>query len=134
MPELKTIKETLAEAKNAENLEQPETAAGLYEKALQQDKLNQDAYNRLMIIYRKLKDKKKELQVINSAVKAYKDFYASKKRTSKSITALSNKLNKSIGLIDKKGNTLYVPEPIATWQKRKELLEKKDDKKKKKKK
>ncbi|MEP6594853.1 MAG: hypothetical protein ABJA71_02855 [Ginsengibacter sp.] len=123
--EVKTVKEALTEAKAAEDSGQPETAAELYEKTLQNDQLNEYAYNRLMIIYRKLKDKKKELQIINKAIKAYKDFYASKKNTTKSVTAISNKLNRSFGFTDKKGNTLYIPEPIATWQKRKELLERK---------
>lgn len=124
----KTIKEIISEGKAAEDSGQTETAAQLYEQALQEDRLNEYAYSRLMIIYRKLKDKKKELQIINTAITAYKEFYASKKRTSKSIAAISNKLNKSVGLADKKGNTLYTPEPIATWQKRKELLEKKKKK------
>ena len=120
--EVKPVKQIIVEAKDAENSEQPETAIELYQQALKQDKLNEYAYNRLMIIYRKLKDKKKELKVIDDALKAYKQFYKSKKRTSKSITDISNKLNKSFGLADKKGNLLYSPEPIATWEKRKELL------------
>ena len=129
MPEVKTVKETITEAKAAEDAGEPETAIGIYEQALQLDQLNEYAYNRLMIIYRKLKDKKKELQIINTAVKAYQKFYSSKKRTTKSITEISNKLNKSFGLADKKGTALYTPEPIATWQKRKELLERKKKKK-----
>ena len=129
VPEVKTVKETIAQAKAAEEGEQPETAVGFYEQALQLDQLNEYAYNRLMIIYRKLKDKKKELLIIDAAIKAYKEFYASKKHATKSITAISNKLNKSFGLADKKGTALYTPEPIATWLKRKELLEKKKKKK-----
>ena len=82
-----------------------------------------------MIIYRKKKDVKNELQIINTAIKAYKEFYASKKHATKNITAISNKLNKSFGFTDKKGNTLYTPEPIATWLKRKDLIEKKKKKK-----
>ena len=122
--EVKAVKEIITNAKTAEDAGEPERAAELYEQALQQDKLNEYAYNRLMIIYRKLKNKKKELQVINSAIDGYEEFYASKKHTTKSITTISNKLNKSFGLADKKGHALYRPEPIATWQKRKELLQK----------
>ena len=127
--ELKTVKETITEAKAAEDFGKSDTAVELYEQALQKDRLNEYAYNRLMIIYRKLKDKKKELHIINTAIKVYKEFYASKKRSTKSIKEISNKLNRSFGFTDKKGNTLYTPEPIATWQKRKELLEKKKTKK-----
>jgi tetratricopeptide (TPR) repeat protein len=129
VPEVKTVKETIAQAKAAEEGEQPETAVEFYEQALQLDQLNEYAYNRLMIIYRKLKDKKKELQIINTAIKAYQKFYSSKKHTTKSIKAISDKLNKSFGLADTKGTALYTPEPIATWQKRKELLERKKKKK-----
>lgn len=127
--EVKTVKETITEAKAAEDSGKHETAVGFYEQALQIDHLNEYAYNRLMIIYRKLKDKKKELQIINTAIKAYKKFYASKKYATKSIAAISDKLNRSFGLTDKKGIVLYTPEPIATWQKRKELLEKRKKKK-----
>ncbi|MEO5984840.1 MAG: hypothetical protein ABIP80_05005 [Ferruginibacter sp.] len=126
--ETKPVKEIITEAKTAEDSGQLETAAELYNQALQQDELNEYAYNRLMIIYRKKKDVKNELHIINTAIKAYKDFYASKKHITKNISAISNKLNKSFGLTDKKGNTLYTPEPIATWLKRKELIEKKKKK------
>ena len=120
-----TVKEILTEAKTAEDSGESENAVELYGQALQQDKLNEHAYNRLMIIHRKAKDKKKELQIINSAIKAYKEFYASKKRTTKNITAISNKLNKLIGLIDKKGNHTYDPEPLGKWKKRKGIVAKK---------
>jgi len=56
--EVKTVKETITEAKAAEDSGETESAVELYEQALQQDKLNEYAYNRLMIIYRKSKDKK----------------------------------------------------------------------------
>src|SRR5438309_4708473 len=95
--EVKTIKETLADARAAEESQQYDTAAELYQQILKQDTLNQEAYNRLMIIYRKQKDKKKELSIINTAIKAYQKFYKSKKHTNKSITEISNKLNKAFG-------------------------------------
>jgi len=127
--EAKPVKNIITEGKAAENSGQLETAEELYEQVLQQDALNEYAYNRLMIIYRKKKDVSKELQIINTAIKAYREFYASKKHITKNITAISNKLNKSFGFTDKKGNMLYTPEPIATWLKRKELIERKKKKK-----
>ena len=131
MHEAKPIKETLADARAAEGDEDYATAAELYQHVLKQDNLNQDAWNRLMIIYRKQKDKKKELAVISDAIRTYEKFYRSKTRTTKNITELSNKLNKAFGFTDRQGNALYVPEPLATWQKRKQLLEKKKATKKK---
>ena len=54
--------------------------------------------------------------------KYYKDH--SGKHT-KEVEAISEKLNKSFGLVDKKGTKLYNPEPIGRWQKRKEIVNKK---------
>ena len=70
MPE--TLKEIIAEAKDAENSEDTETAIKLYEQALQQDKLNEHAYSRLMIIYRRLKDKKKEYSMNFASISEHK--------------------------------------------------------------
>jgi len=42
---------------------------------LKKDPLHTDAYDRLMIIYRKEKDYKKELSVINSGIKVFEKFY-----------------------------------------------------------
>jgi hypothetical protein len=44
------------------------------------------------------------------------------------VDALSAKLNKSLGLVDKKGTKLYSPEPIGKWQKRKKVVNKKLEK------
>ena len=46
-------------------------------------------------------------------------------KPSKKISDISKKLNKAFHLVDKKGNSLYNPEPINRWQKRKEVVEKK---------
>jgi len=127
--ETKPIKEMLAEAKTAEAEENPDEAIALYEQVLQQDELNETAYNRLMVIYRKQKDNKKELAIINIALSVYQKFYKAQQRTTKTITTHSNKLNKAFGFTDKKGNNINLPEPVATWQKRKELLIKKKMKK-----
>ncbi len=77
-----------------------------------------------MIMYRKLKDYKKELAVIDRGIKAFEDFYGSKVSKSKKAAEISNKLAKSLGLIDKKGNSTYDPEPIGKWKKRRLVVEK----------
>lgn len=127
--EAKPIKEIMAEAKAAEDAQQFDIAERLYQNVLQQDSLNEHAFSRLMIIYRKQKEKKKELDLIDDAISAYQQFYKAKQHRTKTITTISNKLNKAFGLTDRKGNALYLPEPIATWQKRKESLEKRKKKK-----
>ena len=101
-------------------------AAAAYERALKEKPVNELAFNRLMILYRKLKDQRKELYTINSAIKTFEDFYTPKgsKHGSK-VSKLSLALAKSTGLVDKKGKNIFDPEPIAKWKKRKMLLEKK---------
>jgi len=82
-----------------------------------------EAYDRLMIVYRNLKDFKKELFTIEHGIKAYQEFYNSKTSKSKKVIDITSKLAKSMGLVDKKGNTTYEPEPIGKWRIRRLLLE-----------
>jgi hypothetical protein len=44
---------------------------------------------------------------------------------SKKISEISSILNKAFHLVDKKGSSLYAPEPIDRWEKRKGVVEKK---------
>lgn len=71
-----------------------------------------------------MKAVKKELNTINTAIRAYEQFYKSRSSKSKKIIDISSKLNKAVGLLDKKGQRIYEPEPIAGWRKRKDMLEK----------
>ena len=122
----KTLKEILSEAKEAEIAENFESAIYLYKEAIATDSLNEQAYDRLMMIFRKQKKYKNELDIIKKGIKVFEGFYNSKKtRRSRTITEISNRLNKTIGLSDKKGNSLYSPEPISKWKKRKLIVEKK---------
>lgn len=123
-----SINELTDEAREAENT--VPKAIELYNEILKRDPLNTNSYDRLMIIYRKEKDYKKELSIINSGIKAFENFYkAESGKPSKKVTEISQKLNKAFQLVDKKGVALYNPEPIARWQKRKETVEKKIRKK-----
>ena len=89
-----------------------------YGDIIKNNPLAEKAYDRLMIISRKEKDYKNELRIINNGIKAFENFYRSKKSGSKKIAEISNKLNRSFGFTDKKGNAIYEPEPIARWKKR----------------
>ncbi len=119
----------LQKAQQAEADAELEQAASLYEELIKDEPRNELAYHRLMIIYRKLKQPKDELRIINSGIKAFQQFYQSqvKKRVGRSakVAQLSKALLKSAGLADKKGISTYDPEPIAAWKKRKALVEKK---------
>ena len=121
-----SIKQILSMAEQEEANNDNPSAVALYNKAIKADALNIYAYDRLMKIFRKLKDYKKELAIINSGIKAYEQFYKNEEKgRSKKVSEISQKLNKSFGLTDKRGNSLYNPEPIARWKIRKLTVEKK---------
>jgi tetratricopeptide (TPR) repeat protein len=125
MAEATTKKDLIAKAKELEDAQELEQAAEIYEQVFSKDALEAEAYDRLMIVYRKLKEYKKELAVIDRGIAAFEEFYESKVSKSKKVIEISNKLAKSFGLIDKKGNSTYDPEPIGKWKKRRSIVEKK---------
>lgn len=121
--------ETLSKARDAESAGKLEDAAGHYEQLIKDNSSDEFVFDRLMILYRKLKLYKEELRTINKGIKVFEDIY--KKRTGRKsakqekLTTLSNAFMKSAGLKDKKGNLLYMPEPLSRWMKRKAVVEKK---------
>ncbi|HUS00424.1 MAG TPA: hypothetical protein VMY77_01785 [Chitinophagaceae bacterium] len=124
MGKVLSIKKTIEEATEAEEKADDSLAIKDYESAIDANPLLEKAYDRLMILYRKEKDYKNELRLINSGIKAFENFYKSRKSGSKKIAEISKKLNRSFGFTDKKGNAVYDPEPIARWKKRKVTVEK----------
>ena len=126
MPEEPSVKDMVISAKQAEAALENESAIALYEKIIKTDPLNEFAYDRLMILFRKTKNSKREIGIIKLAVNTFEKFYKSKLKSTKKISEISNRLNRSIGLVDKKGQSIFDPEPIAKWKKRKMILEKKN--------
>ncbi len=122
-----SVKDLMERAHQAEADEELEHASELYEQVIKDDPTNEFGYDRLMIVYRKLKEYKKELRIINAGIKAFENYYKSKSKHSKSkkVADLSNAFLKSSGLADKKGNHLYDLEPIGKWKKRLVVVEKK---------
>ena len=102
------------------------------EKAIREYKLiaiayptNEKAFNRLMILFRKLKQTKDELYWINKAIQNFSDQPSQKKHPpNSSIARLSKIISRSTGLTDKKGNASHVPPEIDKWLKRKALISK----------
>ena len=118
----------LDKAKELEAEGNLERAAGIYETLIKDNKADEYPFDRLMIIYRKLKKTKEELKTINKGIRVFEDHYKKPlRKTAKQekLTTLSNAFMKSAGLKDKNGNLLYVPEPISRWMKRKNVVEKK---------
>jgi hypothetical protein len=106
--------------------EDREQAVNEYKRIAAVYPLNEKVYDRLMILYRQLKMPKEELFWINKAIRTFEEkFKAGMSTPSPKIASISKSLIRSMGLADKKGKSYYLPEPIARWTKRKELLEKK---------
>ncbi|MEO6613263.1 MAG: hypothetical protein ABIT05_15370 [Chitinophagaceae bacterium] len=102
-----------------------EEAAKL-EKLILRQPTNAAACNRLMAIYRKLKDPGKELKVINKVIKAFEAKFQTRiPGYDKKVIRLSKALRKMTGLADEKGNNLYQWGDLGKWKKRKELILKK---------
>ena len=109
---------------------QPSEDITLYEQQIKSGTVDPFPYDRLMIYYRKQKDLKKELQIINRALKVFTDHLKTKTgkllkggKSQAAIKRLSAKINLSSGLIDKKGNPTYLPEPLPRWTKRKQAVQ-----------
>ena len=125
-PELPAKDDLQGMAKYMENEGNLAEAAKLYEVILKAHPGNEHSYNRLMMIYRKQKDFKKELKVINDGIKTFQELYTpSSVGKHKNIVKLSKQLNMLTGLTDKKGKSLYDAEPIGKWKKRKQVVLKK---------
>src|SRR5690606_30038254 len=93
------------------------------------DKLNVDAYNRLMVLFRKQKDYKKEHQIIKKALLAFeneiKENQREWKKTNRKSADLSENLAKALGLLDNLGDPIYDDPQMMTWRKRLRVVEQK---------
>ncbi len=102
-------------------------AVKAYEQDIRKNPLHEDSYRRLLIIYRKLKQPQNEWRVLMKGISTWEAFYKPKGSAapSKKISSLSAALLKTTGLSDRKGKPVYLPEPLAGWEKRKKALGKK---------
>ena len=116
----------LQKAKEAESENDLQQAAGFYKQVIRQKPLDIHAYDRLMIIYRKMKDYPGELQVISKGIRAFENYYSKRSQKisrNKKVVSLSNALLKTVGV---KGQKLeYLPEPLGRWKKRMEVVKNK---------
>jgi hypothetical protein len=120
------------EAREAELNDELDKAIALYEKNVQEPVADPFAFDRLMVIYRKQKAYKEELRVIKKGIELFaeqtrqqlKENISGKKNASQ-LVKLSNAFMKGAGLVDKKGNDTYLPEPVNKWTNRKSVVEKK---------
>jgi hypothetical protein len=119
----------LKEARQAEENNDTAGAAKFYQQLIRKQPHLEEAYGRLMVIYRKQKDYEAELDVINKGIRAFEEFY--KQRSEKVLGGhkgaqrLSSALARALGQSGKKGSELLYPQPIPKWLKRQEVVEKK---------
>lgn len=106
-----------------------------YREDVEKGVIDPHPYDRLMIHYRKEKDYAAELKLIKKAISTFKKHYTDLQRTSikkkkSKIQELSRQFSKTAGLTDKKGNEIYLPEPLPKWIKRQATVEQKMSRKK----
>lgn len=129
----KTLNEWLTLAKEKESGKKIDEAIEAYEHIIKEHPKKEQAYQRLMMLYRKKKDYKKELKVVETALNNFRHVLGTIKqgeKQNKKINQLSMRLIKTTGLVDKKNNPAFFPEPLNKWTKRKMALEKRIGKKK----
>jgi hypothetical protein len=124
---IETKNDLLKRAMEAEQGGELKQAATLYQKVVKMNPTDEVAYNRLMLIYRKEKDYKKEMATIRAGIKAFEELYdtSSRFKANTSIARISKRLLKSTGLANKKGESIYQAEPLGKWKRRKLIVEKK---------
>lgn len=116
----------LLDAKAAESDGDATGAIALYQQAVQNDPLEEQAWQRLMVLHRKKKDYTGELKVINLALKAFdthtKETQQQWLQKNKKAAALVKSLAKSLGLMTSKGVMIDNNPILEKWKHRKELI------------
>ena len=132
MKRAETPEERNKRARAAELEGDLELAIELYEQNVKEAFADEYSYNRLMVIYRRQKAYKDEMRIIKKGVQVFKELAKnqlkdniSSRKNKNQLVKLSNAFMKGAGLIDKKGNDTYFPEPINRWMKRLEVTTKK---------
>ncbi len=118
----------IAQARELEGEGKFEEAATMYNKVVAEDPLNEMAIQRLLVLYRKLKEYRKEMQLLNASIKAItakqeeQTGVWSKKHPA--AAKASKALLRSLGGAKAKAAPAYEQAIISTWRKRKENLAK----------
>lgn len=116
----------LLEAKTAESNGDATGAIVLYQQAVQNNPLEEQAWQRLMVLHRKQKDYTSELKAINLALKAFdthtKETQQQWLQKNKKAAPLVKSLAKSLGLMTSKGVMIDNNPVLEKWKHRKELV------------
>jgi len=99
-----------------------------YQKIIQTDAHAYEAYNRLLVIYRKLKMPRQELTIANKAIKAFETNIIEKQKQwikeNRAAARLSKSLAERLGMINKNGLPTRDDPIVTKWRKRKQLIAK----------
>jgi len=102
-------------------------ALKLYQKSATSDPLHVQAWNRQMILYRKLKPKADEAKLIKTAISAYQNASAAQHeewlKVNKAKVESSRELAITLGLIQPNGKLINEDPILDKWQTRLYLLE-----------
>ncbi|MCF6407339.1 bacterial transcriptional activator domain-containing protein [Chitinophaga filiformis] len=116
----------LSEAKEAESMGDSGKAITLYQQAVKNDPLQEQAWQRLMILHRKQKDYAGELKIINLALKAYethsREVQQQWLQKNKKAAPLIKSLAKSLGLMNTSGVMIDHNPILDKWNHRKEWV------------
>lgn len=120
------LKAKLAQATELEKGGDLPAAAKIFLQALGKTPGNYLAYDRLMVIYRKQKEAKKELEIIDRAIKDFEESYLTRQNNwidqNKAAAELTRELAISLGVMDKRGLPVASDPVLQKWLKRRELL------------
>jgi len=124
-----SYEDKLEAARNLEREGQLEKAEKAYQDIVDKEPTVYAAYDRLLVIYRKQKNYRKEYSTVNAAIKAYKtNFLDSQKqwiRQHRVAARLSKSLAVSLGVLDNKGLPVNDDPLLVKWKKRKAVIAKK---------
>lgn len=116
----------LAEAKDAESQGDVGRAITLYQQAVKNNPLEEQAWQRQMVLYRKQKDYAGELKVINLALETYithtKKTQQEWLRQNKKVAPLFKSLAKSLGLMNSKDVMVNDDPVLDKWRHRQEWV------------
>jgi len=116
----------LAEAKDAESQGDAGKAITLYQQAVKNNPLEEQAWQRQMVLYRKQKDYPGELKVINLALETYithaKKTQQEWLQQNKKVAPLFKSLAKSLGLMNSKDVMVNDDPVLDKWRHRQEWV------------
>ena len=126
-------RQLLTAAREAEQQGETDNALALYKQVVTNDPLAEAAWQRLMILHRKLKDYGGELKIINLALKTFETHARQEQKQwlqqNRKAASVAKSLAKSLGFMDNKGVLKDDNPVLEKWRRRKALVAKRLKKK-----